>query len=205
MANVIKKHELFPTVIHEFVYNADEKLINAVKNVDLVKDNPTYNPYYTNQSINRMLHKEKDFSDLTKKILDTTHDVCEFYSYAYDSLEITNLWVNFASKGTTHNPHTHSNNLFSGVWYPFKNTSKTPIIFIDPRAQNAQWSPKKRKTNDYTGTLVSFSNKKNLGLIFPSWLMHYVPPAVGNRVSVSWNVLIRGDYGEPNTLQNASI
>ena len=64
---------------------------------------------------------------------------------------------------------------------------------------------KKRKTNDYTGTLVSFSNKKNLGLIFPSWLMHYVPPAVGNRVSVSWNVLIRGDYGEPNTLQNASI
>ena len=133
MANVIKKHELFPTVIHEFVYNADEKLINAVKNVDLVKDNPTYNPYYTNQSINRMLHKEKDFSDLTKKILDTTHDVCEFYSYAYDSLEITNLWVNFASKGTTHNPHTHSNNLFSGVWYPFENTSQTPIMFQDPR------------------------------------------------------------------------
>ena len=46
------------------LYNADKKLINAVKNVDLVKDNPTYNPYYTNQSINRMLHKEKDFSDL---------------------------------------------------------------------------------------------------------------------------------------------
>ena len=64
------------------LYNADEKLINAVKNVDLVKDNPTYNPYYTNQSINRKKHKEKDFSDLTK-ILDTTHDVCEFYSYAY--------------------------------------------------------------------------------------------------------------------------
>ena len=33
----------------------------------------------------------------------------------------------------------------------------------------------------------------------------YVPPATGNRVSMSWNVLIRGDYGEPDTLQNAYI
>ena len=166
MANVIKKHELFPTVIHEFVYNADEKLINAVKNVDLVKDNPTYNPYYTNQSIKRMLHKEKDFSDLTKKILDTTHDVCEFYSYAYDSLEITNLWVNFASKGTTHNPHTHSNNLFSGVWYPFVNTSQTPIMFLDPRPSNGIWAPRRNKANELTATIRAFMEKKIWVLFF---------------------------------------
>ena len=205
MANVIKKHELFPTVIHEFVYSADKKLINAVKNVDLVKDNPTYNPYYTNQSINRMLHKEKDFSDLTKKILDTTHDVCEFYSYAYDSLEITNLWVNFASKGTTHNPHTHSNNLFSGVWYPFENTSQTPIMFQDPRPAAGVLLPNVKRHNKYTGSIISMQPKKGMGLFFPSWLSHYVPPSLENRISLSWNIILRGNYGEPNALQNAHI
>ena len=53
--------------------------------------------------------------------------------------------------------------------------------------------------------MAAYPNKKNLGLIFPSWLEHYVPPAVGNRISMSWNILIRGDYGQPDTLQNASI
>ena len=82
---------------------------------------------------------------------------------------------------------------------------ETPIIFSDPRTQNDNWSPRRKKTNDYTANMTAFPNKKNLGLIFPSWLMHYVPPATGNRVSMSWNVLIRGDYGEPDTLQNAHI
>ena len=44
-----------------------------------------------------------------------------------------------------------------------------------------------------------------MGLIFPSWLMHFVPPVVSPRISISWNVLLRGEYGEPNTLQNAHI
>jgi len=44
-----------------------------------------------------------------------------------------------------------------------------------------------------------------IGFIFPSWLMHWVPPTKAERVSISWNVIVRGDYGEPNTLQNAHI
>ena len=52
---------------------------------------------------------------------------------------------------------------------------------------------------------MSFQPNKNLGYIFPSWLMHYVPPTTKNRISLSWNILIRGKYGEPNHLQNAYI
>ena len=61
------------------------------------------------------------------------------------------------------------------------------------------------KPNKYTSSLMSFQPNKNVGYIFPSWLMHYVPPAMKNRTSLSWNVILRGEYGEPNTLQNASI
>ena len=43
------------------------------------------------------------------------------------------------------------------------------------------------------------------GVVFPSWLQHWVPPNVDDRITISWNVIIRGQYGEDNTLQNANI
>ena len=53
---------------------------------------------------------------------------------------------------------------------------------------------------------MSFPNLKNQGLIFPSWLKHWVPPAKESRMSFSWNILIRGRYGESDdALQNAHI
>ena len=63
----------------------------------------------------------------------------------------------------------------------------------------------RNKANELTATLRAFEHKKNMGLIFPAWLMHFVPPVVSSRISISWNVLLRGKYGEPNTLQNAHI
>ena len=53
--------------------------------------------------------------------------------------------------------------------------------------------------------MVEFKSQVNTALIFPSWLMHWVPPTSEDRISISWNILVRGEYGEPNTLQNAYI
>ena len=92
------------------------------------------------QSKDNNLHRKKEFEGF-EKMLETTKEVCQLYGYKYEKLEITNLWINFSEK-SSHNPHTHSNNIFSGVWYPFKNTSQTPIIFIDPRPQTNIGQPK---------------------------------------------------------------
>jgi len=32
-----------------------------------------------------------------------------------------------------------------------------------------------------------------------------VPQTPKDRISISWNVLLRGQYGQPNTLQNSYI
>ena len=203
MVNVTNTVQLFPTVVQEFEYVAEQKLIDAIQEEEVIYSDKSH--YSSRQSVDNNLMNKKEFKNLKNKILQTTKEVCKFYSYKYEKIDITNLWINFTAKGTIHNPHSHSNNLLSGVWYPFKNTSKTPIVFSDPRPQNDQWSPRRKKTNDCTANMAAYPNKKNLGLIFPSWLEHYVPPAVGNRVSMSWNVLLRGEYGEPDTLQNAHI
>ena len=137
-------------------------------------------------------------------MVSTTKDIIKIYDWSYDKLEITNMWVNISQKGDAHMPHNHSNNIFSGVWYPFKNKI-TPIFFYDPRPVGNFWSPRKIKNNIHNSNIFSVNNKQSLGLIFPSWLVHCVPPADDTRVSISWNMLVRGDYGEPNTLQNAHI
>ena len=53
--------------------------------------------------------------------------------------------------------------------------------------------------------MVGFSSDKGVGLIFPSWLQHWVTRTNKTRMSISWNVILRGDYGKPNTLQNSHI
>ncbi len=112
------------------------------------------------------------------------------------------MWLNVSKDKTYHFPHTHSNNNFAGVWYPFDQHS--PLIFIDPRIQKNVWVPRLKNNSHLTASQVAFTNKKNMGLIFPAWLQHYVPPANVSRTSISWNVLIRGEYGEQNTLQNSN-
>ena len=53
--------------------------------------------------------------------------------------------------------------------------------------------------------MIQFDSVVGMGLIFPSWLQHWVPQNKDNRISISWNIIVRGQYGEPNTLQNANI
>ena len=202
MANVIKIHNLFPTAVHEFKYVAEQNLVDAIREEVLRSDTDTN---FSKQSVDNSLIDKKGFENLTSKIVQTTKEVCSSYSYKYKNIEITNLWINFSPKGTVHNPHNHSNNLLSGVWYPFENTSNTPIIFIDPRPAANILLPEVHKYNVYNSSLSSFQPLKGRGYIFPSWLYHYVPPSKNDRISISWNILLRGNYGNPNDLQNASI
>ena len=201
MADVIKNHTLFPTVINEFEYIAEQKLIDAIREEEIKNNDKNF----SKQSVDNNLMNKKEYENLKNKILQTTKEVCKFYSYKYEKIDITNSWINFSSKNCFHNPHTHSNNIFSGVWFPFKNTSRTPIIFIDPRQCASVLLPECNDKNIYNTSLSSFPPNMSRGYIFPSWLMHYVPPSLADRISLSWNVLLRGNYGNPNELQNAHI
>ena len=201
MANVIKNHMVFPTLINEFKFVADENLLKSIQELDIRGIMHSF----PKQTKNNTLHKEKEFKSITNKILETTKEICEKYEYKYDKIEITNMWLNISQKNVFFPPHSHSNNIFSGVWYPFEDTSKTPIMFQDPRPACNVMIPYTFNRNPLNSNITQFYPTKDMGLIFPSWLMHYVPSALNNRISMSWNILLRGEYGNPNDLQNASI
>ncbi len=195
----VKEWDLFPTKIFESKFVANDEILDYVDKVEYNKHGNLY------QSINNNLQNIDVFKPFVKHIYSLTLEMCETYAYDYKKIDITSMWINLCEPHSTHPPHTHSNNLFSGVWYPCKNINTSKIQFFDPRPQSNQLTPKRKNPNMNNGNVISFNSKQNSMYMFPAWLSHWVPPTPNTRTSISFNVILRGEYGEENTLQNANI
>ena len=195
----VKKWDLFPTKIFESKFVANDEILDYVDKVEYNKHGNLY------QSINNNLQNISVFKPFVKHIYSLTIEMCKTYAYDYKKIDITSMWINVSEPNASHPPHTHSNNLFSGVWYPCENINTSRIHFIDPRPQANQLTPKRKKANMNNGGVLRFNSNKDTMYMFPAWLMHWVPPTPNKRISISFNVILRGEYGEENTLQNANI
>ena len=197
----VKHWDLFPTKVFETKFVAKDDIINYI-NANQMKNDA---PYFAHQSVNNNLQKVNVFKPLVKKVHKVTEEMCKIYQYEYKKIDITSMWINISQQGQAHPPHTHSNNVFSGVWYPCNNTDTSNIQFLDPRPQANQLTPKRKKMDTNNSGIIWFASDKDTMFMFPSWLMHWVPPTPVTRTSISFNVILRGEYGEENTLQNANI
>ena len=196
MVDVIK-HSLFPTIINSFEFDMDEKEYNLVINkLNNIKKSREELIIQTTDNL---------FIDIPKfanSIGIITEKICEDLNYKYESIEMTGMWANKLIKGEVHPPHTHSNNIFSGVYYL---EGGSQIQFFDPRPQASVFQTNVTKVTQSNASMLAFDSQKGAGLIFPSWLTHWVPVTDKTRISISWNILLRGDYGQPGTLQNSHI
>ena len=196
MVDVIK-HSLFPTIINSFEFDMDEKEYNLVINkLNNIKKSREELIIQTTDNL---------FIDIPKfanSIGIITEKICEDLNYKYESIEMTGMWANKLIKGEVHPPHTHSNNIFSGVYYL---EGGSQIQFFDPRPQASVFQTNITKVTQSNASMLAFDSQKGAGLIFPSWLTHWVPVTDKTRISISWNILLRGDYGQPGTLQNSHI
>ena len=193
MVDVVQ-HKLFPTIVSEFEYNmsSDEHGV-VLKELRLSK---------TRMIVQTQDDLHKKLPSFKRKVFEVTEKICRESKYRYDTLEITGMWANMLKKGDSHPPHTHSNNVFSGVYYL---EDGAPIQFFDPRPQASVLHPNLEYTTFDNSSMVQFNSQKGMGLIFPSWLQHWVPTTEKDRISISWNIILRGDYGQPHTLQNSHI
>ena len=182
----VKSYNCFPTVITQFSLNI--KHAPMMEHIFLSSDK---------------LHENELFKPLVDGILEATTLILEKQQYQYDKIEITNMWANKLNSGESHPPHTHSNNFLSGVYY-LKAGNTSPIQFFDPRPAANVLQPR-NTPNFINSSMVQFDSVEGVGYVFPAWLSHWVPPTKEQRISVSWNVLLRGHYGEQGTLQNAYI
>jgi|TARA_B100001996_G_C18484166_1_gene524979 uncharacterized protein (TIGR02466 family) len=193
-------HKTFPTIVSEFKFDMDDSERDIViKELGSVEKKSNEIIIQTNDKLaERIPNFTRNIFDIANKILRET------FKYEYDNLEITSMWANQLSKGETHPPHTHSNNVLSGVYY-LHSKCEAPIQFFDPRPQANVLHPNIKYSNFENSGMISFRNDTGIGLMFPAWLQHWVPPTTDNRISISWNIILRGDYGQPGTLQNSHI
>ena len=189
----VKTHKCFPTNIHVITMDINQNDRNHM--IKYIQSNATFG------SRDDTLYDISFFKPLVDQIMISTDQILKNDEYKFDRIEMTNMWGNDLKKGESHAPHTHSNNILSGVYYL---KSGSPIQFFDPRPSASYFKPRNTPNWD-NSSMVEFKSQINTALIFPSWLMHWVPPTSEDRISISWNILVRGEYGEPNTLQNAYI
>ena len=205
----VERHEFFPTCLYRFKHDfKDNELNNVVKHIEdnsLSEHNGQIIKRTGSQTQNE-LHKIDTFTNLTKTIIDVTKSILDEQGYIGE-VEITNMWGNILRPQSqrAHAPHTHSNNFLSGVFYLKTSNDTSPIQFFDPRPQSDVLKPRKKKYNRLNSNIAQFESETGWGVVFPSWLQHWVPETKDERISIAWNIIVRGEYGEPNALQNAHI
>ena len=130
----INTHLVFPTALHIFNHSMEQEekqlMLDYIKGT---RNKETVVVAGLSKHTKNNLHKIPEFAKLRNTINDATHEVAKKMEFKYDSLEMTGMWGNALPKGNAHAPHTHSNHLFSGVFYVQSDEQSSPIQFFDPR------------------------------------------------------------------------
>ena len=194
--------ELFPT--HLFIkdnYTTPDRINTMRREVmNLYKEKP-------NWQSSPNLDKNEVFKDFNKDISRSSFEILDKLGYEADQIEITDMWANVLKQHETHQPHTHSNNFLSGVFYLDADDTMPGITFQDPRPGANVILPRKKLDHMNNANLLNYKAKTNRIIIFPSWLVHWVPTnlSTSNRISISWNIQIRGQLGEHHEFQSGQF
>lgn len=158
--------------------------------------------------VNFDLHQNENFSPLSDAILREMETIGQdLFQYEKEyAYEITQMWMSCLKPGQSHHPHTHHNTLWSGVFYLNGEENEFPSInFENPFYRHFVLSYK--KLNEYNCNNWQVPTKKDKLVIFPSYLNHWVNEnnTDTNRISVAFNIILRGRYEAQSSLQSVEI
>tara|TARA_B100001094_G_C17797452_1_gene607439 strand:+ start:45 stop:641 length:597 start_codon:yes stop_codon:yes gene_type:complete len=198
----MKHDKLFPTHVYLFDNVIDDNSLLQIKKDITLSCNQTTKNWQSKAS----LHKNVLYDKLTHKIVENSKKVFDSLYYEYHGFNITDMWSNILKPGETHRPHTHSNNILSGVFY-VEAEQTSGIIFADPRPQAGVIQPSVTNQVIDNANKIKYDSVSNRMIMFPSWLQHYVPinETNSNRISIAFNVMLKGIVGSSKEYQSAEF
>lgn len=173
---------------------------DLLKNADALLEHITFEHRHSESNI----HERPEFKPLMDEVLRLSNVYADYMNWSCD-LYLSSMWYNVNKQHEDHAPHTHSNSLLSGVYYPpFEGINHSPIEFIDTRNRCAI-APTIREHNVQNSDCWRYSVVPNSILIFPAWLQHWVPTNLNTqpRISISFNVMMKGKAGHREALTHA--
>ena len=126
--------------------------------------------------------------DLGQTLLDASQAYCDAMKSPFGMLQdLVNVrcWGMLIRAGDSSSVHCHPNSVVSGtLWLSApEDMDGGELCFVDPRG-GARADPL------FGGNTLHFTPKRGTGVVFPSWLDHYVLPhtSKGTRISLAWNI-----------------
>ena len=190
---LINKKQFFPTQLLAFCNNLNFKKMNK-KIANYVIEQSKKNPDNKTFSLGgHGWHSDINLTNLdydwSKELHAMIIGACSAFAGRdlFEEKYILETWAIKLSKGGYSNYHSHPGFRLSGVYYvkvPSTCDEKSgSIAFPDTRA-GAMGSTFEMPT-------LNFKASEGEGLVFESWLPHYVTPHNGDecRISVSWNII----------------
>lgn len=184
---------LFPTTLWTFKIPSDvsDRINTEIRDLldRLVAAAPANNPGAFLQT-EHDLHTLPEMQELSGYFMNAVDDVVRLLSTKHKEMEITGCWANIHPSDHIHRPHSHFNNFLSAVYYVTVPQGGNQITFHDPRTQHYIIYPAVERFNRYNSEHGFFEVEEGLLLLFPSWLVHSVPPGTSKepRISISFNV-----------------
>jgi len=191
---------LFPTPIYisklnrELTYE-ELSIINKIK-LDIYENegNTTSNEnYILNNKSFKNLKEELDLNvqDYFNKIICPVGNITPY---------ITQSWINFTEKNQYHHKHSHSNSFISGVFYVNCDEKFDKINFY--KRDYERIVPEVKEYNVFNSPSWWFLVKTGNIILFPSSLEHKVETKEtdGTRISIAFNVFIKGKMGDNKKL-----
>ena len=182
-----------------------EKLNLVDEVMDYVSMNHTESPNGMVQSL-PYLHKKENIVELNREIIECIEYISLNFT-KYESkykVDITSMWGNVQKPGAFFNKHYHRNNIYSGILYLNDSGEDVfpPTKFFSPLVRD--FGPSVKETNVFNAASSERSFEKGVLVIFPAWLEHDVGINLtpNNRLTISFNVMLRGDFDSPDSLQS---
>ena len=173
----------------------DKTKLDVYKNEGNTTSN---NNYILDNKIFKNLKKELELKvqDYFDKVLCTTNSVTPY---------ITQSWLNYTETNQYHHKHNHFNSLVSGVLYINSDENYDKINFYKDSYQSIK--PNIKENNLFNSEAWWFPVKTGDIILFPSSLLHMVSIKQGDntRISLAFNVFIKGDIGDEKNLTKLKI
>jgi len=209
-------HTLFPTPVIVHNIQPSNELVHFFKSLELnsrfeenTKNEVEMRKMYGSHTQNIRILKEKECSQLRHEILNVALQYSnDVMCYKCKGLTDTLSWLSIKSPGDTHIAHTHPNSFISGVYYYEDIPEEIPLVFQKggKNTTSFQMIPPfdiAKAINSPIGNRDYIIHPKKGDLVlFPSYLLHYVPVnnLNVNRGGLAVNIMPKYNLGEEEHL-----
>ena len=197
-------YQMFPIPLYVTTYEGDTtEIVKYLNSIELHEHNPGYG----------MISKDSYIIDnpICKPLAEFVHRCMTDYAINCMALDeeivFSQSWISGKAQHASHKAHSHPNTIIASVFYFDTEEGDSPICFSkEVRSINRSYlEPTFRKDyqqNIFAQDEVYYYPKKNDLIIFPSWLMHGVPPNPKPKIrkALGINAMTKGKLGDRQTI-----